>query len=292
VKRGPVRINPFAELPIAKSVNKRERVLSDAEIAQIWRAAGVASSPYGTIIRLLILTGQRRGEVAGMAWNEISDDLTTWSLPPERTKNGTAHTVPLSAPARNLLTPFLPDDASEWRAASRLVFPGAAGSPFAGWSKAKAALDKTIIEARANAIGAGGKAPGPLVPWSVHDLRRVLEGEEESEREKHKSKWSRLVAVAGAKTIAADIVSHFEERRDAMGGGKGMIVAMSRRIAVSLHDEIAKLQPSWVSTDDAKGVLKIVMTGSASDPIEFKPHIRRKTRCRVNALCATTLTKG
>jgi type I restriction enzyme R subunit len=109
----------------------------------------------------------------------------------------------------------------------------------------------------------------------------ILEGEEESERERHKSKWSRLVAVAGApdrvKTIAADIVSHFDERRDAMGGGKGMIVAMSRRIAVSLYDEIAKLRPSWVSTDDTKGALKIVMTGSASDPIEFRPHIRRKS---------------
>ncbi len=105
-----------------------------------------------------------------------------------------------------------------------------------------------------------------------------------SERERHKSKWSRLVAVAGApdrvKTIATDIVGHFGERRDAMGGGKGMIVAMSRRIAVSLYDEIAKLRPDWVNTDDAKGILKIVMTGSASDPIEFRPHIRRKSERR------------
>jgi type I restriction enzyme R subunit len=109
----------------------------------------------------------------------------------------------------------------------------------------------------------------------------ILEGEEETEREKQKSKWSRLVAVAGApdrvKTIAADIVSHFEERRDAMGGGKGMIVAMSRRIAVALYDEIARLRPGWVDADDAKGIVKVVMTGSASDPIEFRPHVRRKS---------------
>jgi integrase len=88
VKRGAVQHNPFANLPIAKSVAKRERVLSDQEVAEIWRAAGDAGSPYGTIIRLLILTGQRRGEVAGMAWGEISDDLSTWTLPGERTKNG------------------------------------------------------------------------------------------------------------------------------------------------------------------------------------------------------------
>ena len=88
VKRDAVQHNPFANLPVAKSISKRERVLSDEEIAEIWRAAGDAGSPYGTIIRLLILTGQRRGEVAGMTWGEISDDLATWTLPGERTKNG------------------------------------------------------------------------------------------------------------------------------------------------------------------------------------------------------------
>ena len=66
VKRGALRLNPFADLPVAKSIVKRERVLSDAELAEIWRAAGEMSAPYGAIVRLLILTGQRRGEVAGM----------------------------------------------------------------------------------------------------------------------------------------------------------------------------------------------------------------------------------
>jgi integrase len=77
VKRGALSVNPFADLPISKSVAKRERVLTDTEIAQIWRAAGDAALPYGTFIRLLILSGQRRGEIGGMAWNEISEDLTT-----------------------------------------------------------------------------------------------------------------------------------------------------------------------------------------------------------------------
>jgi integrase len=67
VKRGMVPTNPFAHLPVAKSITKRERVLSDQELAEIWRATGVAAAPYGSIVRLLILTGQRRGEVAGMA---------------------------------------------------------------------------------------------------------------------------------------------------------------------------------------------------------------------------------
>ena len=103
VKRGAVRVNPFAGLPIEESIAKRERVLSDQELAEVWRAAGDALPPYSTIVRLLILTGQRRGEVAGMTWGELSDDLTTWSLPGERTKNGVPHTVPLSERARHLL---------------------------------------------------------------------------------------------------------------------------------------------------------------------------------------------
>lgn len=105
----------------------------------------------------------------------------------------------------------------------------------------------------------------------------LLEGEEETERERHKSKWSRLEAVAGAperiKIVANDIVSHFENRQDAMGGGKGMVVAMSRRIAVALYDEIAKLRPGWADG----GCMNVVMTGNASDPPEFKPHIRKKS---------------
>jgi integrase len=156
-------------------------VLSDAEIADVWRAASEATSPYGTIIRLLILTGQRRGEVAGIAWNEIAEDLTTWTLPGERTKNGKPHTLPLSVPARDLLSALLPSDANEARrvlidrrATNALALPGAAGTTFSGWSKCKRALDNAIIDARAQAAVAVGTSPARLVPWSVHDLRRTV----------------------------------------------------------------------------------------------------------------------
>jgi integrase len=172
IKRGLVGANPFAALPIAKGAAKRERVLSDAEVAEIWQAAGEASEPFGPIIRLLILTGQRRGEVAGMTWSELSEDLTTWSLPGERTKNGIAHNVPLGAPVRGLLKAFV------WKEpglrTGQLVFPGLSGTPFAGWSKAKVALDRAIIGRRAVAAQSCGKAPAPLTPWNVHDLRRTV----------------------------------------------------------------------------------------------------------------------
>jgi integrase len=174
MKRGALSVNPFAALPISKSIAKRERVLNDRELAEIWRAAGDAGAPYGSIIRLLILTGQRRGEVAGMAWNEISEDLMTWTMPGERTKNGVAHTVPLSAAACDLLKAALPEGAKSGPATGSLVLPGALGTPFVGWSKAKRALDKAIGEARAKATGKSGTKAEPIEPWSIHDLRRTV----------------------------------------------------------------------------------------------------------------------
>jgi integrase len=181
LKRGAVRANPFAALPIDKSIAKRERVLSDAELAEIWHAASGAASPYGTIIRLLVLTGQRRGEVAGMIWSEISEDLTTWTLPGGRAKNGVENRIPLSSPSRDLLRALLPDDASEAkrdlrerRANGGFVLPGAVATSFAGWAKAKRALDKAIVSARAKAAAVGGERPAPLEPFSIHDLRRTV----------------------------------------------------------------------------------------------------------------------
>jgi integrase len=179
VKRGAVAVNPFAALPIGESVTKRERVLSDQELAEIWRAAGDVAAPYGSIVRLLILTGQRRGEVAGMVWNEIADDLTAWTMPGQRTKNGAVHTVPLSAAASVIIKATLPADTkeakrvvAELQSAGALILPGEKGA-YAGWSKAKRALDKAIGAARAKAAGKSGKA-APIEPWSIHDLRRTV----------------------------------------------------------------------------------------------------------------------
>jgi len=174
-----VHTNPFKDLPVTKSVGTRERVLSDEELAEIWRAASDTPLPYGMIVRLLILTGQRRGEVAGMTWGEVSESLETWTLSGQRTKNGVTHTVPLSAPARDLLRTLLPEDVvkakgalNQQRAAGSLVLPGAVSTPFSGWSKAKRALDRAILGARAMfACAADARA---LDPWSVHDLRRTV----------------------------------------------------------------------------------------------------------------------
>ncbi|MCC6796987.1 MAG: type I restriction endonuclease subunit R [Candidatus Hydrogenedentes bacterium] len=109
----------------------------------------------------------------------------------------------------------------------------------------------------------------------------VTEGEEVERKEKLKSKWAQLEAVVGSdkrlKVVAADIVEHFENRLAAMDG-KAMIVCMSRRICFELYREIVRLRPDWHHDDDAQGAIKIVMTGSASDPVEWQPHIRNKPR--------------
>jgi type I restriction enzyme R subunit len=115
------------------------------------------------------------------------------------------------------------------------------------------------------------------------EFEEVTEGEEVEGKEKLKSRWARVERVAGSPTridrIAHDIVNHFEARTSVLEG-KGMIVCMSRRICVDLHDQIAELRPDWYDKDDEKGIVKVVMTGSASDPKEWQQHIRNRIRRR------------
>jgi type I restriction enzyme R subunit len=112
-------------------------------------------------------------------------------------------------------------------------------------------------------------------------FEEVTEGDELTHRQQLRAKWTRLEAIVGhpkrLEKIAADLVKHFEERSSVMDG-KGMIVCMSRRICVELYNAIIKLRPNWHNEDDALGNLKIVMTGSASDKVEWQQHIRNKPR--------------
>ncbi len=113
------------------------------------------------------------------------------------------------------------------------------------------------------------------------DFEEATEGEEVAKKEKLKSKWARLEAVVGSEDrinqVADDIVAHFEQRLSTLEG-KAMIVCMSRRICVDLYAALEKLRPAWPNPADDKGFLKVVMTGSASDPAEYQPHIRSKSR--------------
>ena len=113
------------------------------------------------------------------------------------------------------------------------------------------------------------------------DFEEATEGEEVERKEKLKSKWAQLEAIVGAdrrlKLIAQDIVDHFEKRLEALEG-KAMIVCMTRRICVDLYRELLHLRPAWHHDDDDNGSIKVVKTGSASDPADWQPHIRNKPR--------------
>ena len=119
------------------------------------------------------------------------------------------------------------------------------------------------------------------LPTIDAEFEEVTEGEEVERKEKLKTKWAQLEAVAGAgprlALIARDIVEHFDRRLEAMNG-KAMVVCMSRRICVDLYRELARLRPAWPGEGDDSGRMKVVMTGSASDPPEWQPHIRNKGR--------------
>jgi integrase len=150
VKRVAVPGNPFLALPVPASAPARDRVLTDDELAAIWRATEKASAPFGTLVRLLMLTGQRREEVASMQWAEIADDLSAWTIPGVHIKNGKPHLVPLSGPVQDILRPLIRGE--------DLVFRGRVGTAFSGWSACKADLDKD----------------SGVTGWRIHDLRRTL----------------------------------------------------------------------------------------------------------------------
>jgi type I restriction enzyme, R subunit len=124
------------------------------------------------------------------------------------------------------------------------------------------------------------EAEKPKIDAEVADL---TEDEAASEQERLKRKWASVEALVGSDKrlalVAADLVKHFEDRAAALEG-KAMVVCMSRRICVALYDAIVKLRPQWHSEDDEVGAIKVVMTGAASDPPDWQPHIGKRPKAR------------
>jgi integrase len=162
VKRGSLAANPWEATPrpLARET-ARERVLSDAELGILYTAAGALTEPWGVMVRLLILTGQRRGEVSGMRWEEVNLDAGTWSLPGARTKNGQPHLVPLTAEAVTLLRTV------RHRKGAEFVFEGPRKTAMSGFGKMKARLDAALAQA-------AERTDRKAAPWVLHDLRRTV----------------------------------------------------------------------------------------------------------------------
>ena len=123
--------------------------------------------------------------------------------------------------------------------------------------------------------------PDDVKPWIDAEIDELTEDEAAVEQERIKRQWATIEALVGSEQrlglIAADLVRHFEDRVAALEG-KAMLVCMSRRICVALYDHIVSLRPEWHSDDDAAGLIKVVMTGSAADPQAWQTHIGTSAR--------------
>lgn len=178
VERGTVAANPIKTMAKPKAPEARDRVLTDNELGAVWNASTTLSGPFGVFYRLLILTGQRRDEVAGMKWAELDRARSIWTIPADKAKNGKTHIVPLApavvaeldaiAVALQVKAKAKEPHATAWPKAGPVLTTDGATS-IRSYSKAKLALDAAIAEARGT-----DERPAPLPAWRVHDLRRTL----------------------------------------------------------------------------------------------------------------------
>lgn len=170
LEKGRTESSPVAHVKAPGKEISRDRVLADTEIGAIWSANDDLGWPFGPLVKILLITGQRLNEVAGMRWADIDFDRSVWTLPREQTKADRLHEVPLSALAQEVL-------AGVPRIGGEYVFSTTGRSPVTGFSKAKARLDTLIWLARqktATVAGADPDAVTSLPAWRLHDLRRTV----------------------------------------------------------------------------------------------------------------------
>lgn len=152
VERGHISVSPCLGMSAPSRHQSRDRVLQDDELANVWTKAATMGWPFAPIVHLLILTAQRRGEVSGMRWQDLDLEAGVWTKPADLTKNGRAHTIPL--------TPFMIGVISTLpRMSDTYAFParGETGTSYGGFNKAKAKLDQMVA----------------IENWTLHDLRRT-----------------------------------------------------------------------------------------------------------------------
>lgn len=161
VSRGDIDRSPMEGMETPPAVKARDRWLSDQELARIWEHAPKTHHCFGPIVRLLIVTGQRREEVSSLSWEELDRTELMWTLPGDRAKNGEPNRVPLNELAVAVLDAVA--GKSTWPRRGK-VFSTSTGGGFTGYHKGKEKLDRMVAED-------GGD---PIAPWRLHDLRRTL----------------------------------------------------------------------------------------------------------------------
>lgn len=170
VGRAVIEASPMADLPKPGAERPRDRVLTDAELVEVWNAAEKLGWPFQHIIRLLVLTGARRAEIGELLWPEVDEDVIRLSA--DRTKTGEPRLVPLSGPAKEIMVELREKHTvTPVKGAPPHVFTVTARTPVSGWSRAKTLIDKNILNAREEALG---KDAQPMPEWRLHDLRRTV----------------------------------------------------------------------------------------------------------------------
>lgn len=174
LERGIIDASPTDGVRAPSAEKARDKLLSDSELHRVWIACDAIGWPFGPFVKLLVLTGQRREEVAAMRWSEIDLDAATWTIPGERSKNGKAHVVPLALAAVAILRkiPVVIHEAKP----SPFVFTTNGVGHIKGYSRAKASLDAAILARMKKEAADAGADPEKveLAPWRFHDLRRTM----------------------------------------------------------------------------------------------------------------------
>ena len=218
VDRGDITQSPMADMLASAAVASRDRVLSDEELAACWRAAAADSSLFGSIVLLLISTGQRRDEVVSLDWSEVAFAKASWIIPAERSKNGLAHVVHLNPRALEILA----QHGGKGRRRG-LAFSTTGKTPVSGISKFKRRLDVAMLAQLHALAEEEGRDAGEvsLPPWRLHDIRRTVATGLQRMGVRFEVTEAVLNHVSGAKSGVSGVYQRYgweEERVAALNG--------------------------------------------------------------------------
>ncbi|RBW57983.1 integrase [Phaeobacter gallaeciensis] len=223
VERGEIDASPISGMKPPFKEQSRERVLSDDELGALWAACETEGYPFGDCMKLLILSGQRRAEVAEMRWSELDLEKRLWTLPSQRAKNGKQHTVPITDDMLDVLRKvprFLNSD---------FVFTTTGKSPISGFGRLKERLDRAM--------------PEGTEPWINHDLRRTMStnmaqlGVPQPVTE---ALLNHKTGVVSGVAAIYNVYSYADEKREALGAWSKHVMKLVRSENDAIKTEIAK----------------------------------------------------
>ncbi|PYC47266.1 integrase [Litorivita pollutaquae] len=218
VERGMIDASPIAGMKPLSKERSRERVLTDVELGVLWAACDAEGYPFGDCMKLLILSGQRRAEVAEMRWSELDLEKRLWTLPSSRAKNGKQHTVPITEAMLEVLGKTARFFNSDY------VFTTTGKTPVSGFGRLKGRLDKALPE--------GTEA------WIIHDLRRTMStnmamlGVPQPVTE---ALLNHKTGVVSGVAAIYNVYSYADEKREALGAWSQHVMKLARK----QDDEIA-----------------------------------------------------